>query len=59
MKTYRYGIKENLLGDSWYCIQRKTWIGWLDYMTYLTKEEMLDVVRQLKNKPNTIVVSHL
>lgn len=28
MERYRVGEMENLLGDSWYVVQKKVWYGW-------------------------------
>lgn len=28
MERYRVGEMENILGDSWYVVQKKVWYGW-------------------------------
>lgn len=35
MKTYRCGRMENILGDEWYTIQKRTFMGiWLTYANF-------------------------
>lgn len=54
MKTYRYGLFETILGDTFYVIERKTWFGWFRDSAFDDEETMLDVAKQLKEKGHIV-----
>lgn len=56
MKTYRYGYKQNILGDEWLSIQKKTMLGiWVDYIEGLDKEEMDRIAERLEDNGNIVI----
>jgi len=54
MKTYRYGYKKNLMGNSWFSIERKFLFVWIEVFTFSKKDTMMEVVNQIKNGGNII-----
>lgn len=56
MKTYRRGRMENILGDEWYTIQRRTLFGiWVTYANFESRGEMERVVSRLENLGNIVI----
>lgn len=56
MKTYRCGRMENILGDEWYTIQKRTFTGiWLTYANFESRGEMERVVSRLENLGNIVI----
>lgn len=56
MKTYRCGRMENILGDEWYTIQKRTFMGiWLTYANFESRGEMERVVSRLENFGNIVI----
>jgi hypothetical protein len=51
---YRIGYKENLIGDSWHCLEKKTWWGWKTILNG-EKRNVVDVARQLKEKGEIVI----
>ena len=51
---YRIGRKETLLGNSWYCLEKKTWWGWKSIITG-DKQHILDASEQLKLKGEIVI----
>lgn len=56
MKSYRYGIKTNIMGFHWYTIERRI-LGfiWIEDYKFSKKEEMLKIVEDLKQKGNICI----
>lgn len=55
MKTYRYGLKENVIGDRWYSIEKKGFLGfWFEVHRLSTMDKMMDVVTQLREKGHIV-----
>lgn len=56
MKTYRCGRMENIIGDVWYTIQKRTFIGiWVTYANFKSRGEMEHVARKLKYLGNIVI----
>jgi hypothetical protein len=51
---YRIGYKENLLGNGWYCLEKKTWLGWKSILIG-SKRSILDASQQLKLKGKIVI----
>ncbi len=54
MASYRYGYKTNILGEWWYAIEKRFLFIWIEAYTPYTEEEMMDIVKQLKNNGNIV-----
>jgi hypothetical protein len=55
MKTYRYGIKENAIGDEWYAIEKKGWFGiWYEVHRVSTVDKMMEIVTQLRDNGHLV-----
>lgn len=56
MKTYRCGRMENIFGDRWYTIQKRTFIGiWVTYANFESRGEMESVARRLEDLGNIVI----
>lgn len=56
MKTYRFGRMENIIGDVWYTIQKRTFIGiWVTYANFESRGEMERIARKLKYMGNIVI----
>lgn len=56
MKTYRCGRMENILGDEWYTIQKRTFWGiWVTYAEFESRGEMERVTRMLEKLGNIVI----
>ena len=56
MKTYRCGRMGNIIGDEWYTIQKRTFMGiWLTYANFESRGEMERVVSRLENLGNIVI----
>lgn len=56
MKTYRCGRMENIIGDVWYTIQRRSFMGiWLPYLKFSNRDDMERVSKKLERRGNIVV----
>lgn len=56
MKTYRCGRMENILGDEWYTIQKRNFMGfWVTYANFGSRKEMERVTRKLEDLGNIVI----
>lgn len=56
MKTYRCGRMKNILGDEWYTIQKRTFLGILvTYAEFESRGEMERVTRMLEKLGNIVI----
>lgn len=56
MKTYRCGRMENIIGDEWYTIQKRTFMGiWVTYANFGSWGEMEYVACKLENLGNIVI----
>ncbi len=56
MKTYRCGRMENILGDEWYTIQKRTFLGiWVTYAEFESRGEMERVAYKLEDLGNIVI----
>ena len=56
MKTYRCGRMENILGNEWYTIQKRTFMGiWITYANFESRGAMKRVARKLENLGNIVI----
>lgn len=55
MKLYRYGPIQYVHRSNTYCIQEKRWWGWKTILNYEDKDNMLEIVNQMKNKGEIFV----
>ncbi len=50
------GRMENILGNEWYTIQKRTFMGiWLTYANFESRGEMERVVSRLENLGNIVI----
>lgn len=56
MKTYRCGRMGNIIGDEWYTIQKRTFMGiWVTYASFGSRREMEYVACKLENLGNIVI----
>lgn len=56
MKTYRCGRMENILGDEWYTIQKRTFMGiWVTYANFESRGVMERVACKLEDLGNIVI----
>jgi hypothetical protein len=51
---YRIGRKENILGTSWYVLEKKVWWGWKTITTG-SKGSIIDTTNQLKENGEIVI----